>query len=147
MGKFACTSSWESYFLNRLLKGSCQPPKAAPCIIHVHLHNLLSPYHGLITAAPRMMTEPEHTVLKYSSVVQCERNKPPERFETFLLDVCVCTFADNVDDCQSHQVCFHSSSESSVPYKVFLTAGVLIQHVTCHISCHFCTAKQHQQTD
>lgn len=27
----------------------CLPPKGGPCIIHVHLHNLLPPYHGFIT--------------------------------------------------------------------------------------------------
>lgn len=50
-----------------LKTGFSKLPRGGPCIIHVHLHSLLSPYHGFITlaaAAHRRMKKPKHTVLK-----------------------------------------------------------------------------------
>lgn len=74
-------------FLNRLLKGSCHPPEADSCIIYVHLHNLLSLYHGFITAVHHAATEPEHTVLKYINTVQYKIDKNP--VDAGILQTCV----------------------------------------------------------
>lgn len=85
-GSFSCVRQAERpTFKTGFVKGSCQPPKGGPCIIHDHLHNLPSPYQGVhhtFTTAQCTRKEPEHTVQKYIGIVQYEIDKTPQALKS-----------------------------------------------------------------
>ena len=54
-GKFSCASSREA-FTKGFSNAAARRSEQGPCIIHVHLHNLLSPHHGFITSTRKPST-------------------------------------------------------------------------------------------